>query len=99
MKPVDELFATIIHEQVHKLQHEMTMRLDHPSAHPLTLPERSLVYYWVREEPRVAHYYSRAWNDIKEGRGDAAYRRIGKEYHAFDTEETVVALLRHTFRR
>lgn len=97
--PVEELFATIIHEQIHKLQHEMTMRLEFASSHPLTLAERSLVYYWVREEPRVRHYYTRAWNDIKEGRGDAAYRRIGKEYHAFDTEETVVAYLKQAFGR
>lgn len=97
--PVEELFATVIHEQIHKLQHEMTMRLEFASSHPLTLAERSLVYYWVREEPRVRHYYTRAWNDIKEGRGDAAYRRIGKEYHAFDTEETVVAHLKQAFGR
>lgn len=97
--PVEELFATIIHEQVHKLQHEMTLRLDFASIHPLSLDERSLVYYWLREEDRLRHYYTRAWNDIKEGRGDAAYRRIGKEYHAFDTEETVVAHLKRTFGR
>lgn len=97
--PVEELFATIIHEQVHKLQHEMTLRLDFASLHPLSLDERSLVYYWLREEDRLRHYYTRAWNDIKEGRGDAAYRRIGKEYHAFDTEETVVAHLKRTFGR
>jgi hypothetical protein len=98
-EPVEELFATVIHEQVHKLQHELTLRLDFASTHPLTLAERSLAYYWVREEPRVRHHYTRAWNDIKEGRGDAAYRRIGKEYHAFDTEETVVAHLKRTFGR
>ncbi|MFN3431002.1 MAG: hypothetical protein ACK46X_13740, partial [Candidatus Sericytochromatia bacterium] len=66
---VEELFATVIHEQIHKLQHEMTLRLDFATSHPLSLPERSLAYYWVREEPRVSHYYTRAWNDIKEGRG------------------------------
>jgi hypothetical protein len=97
--PVEELFATIIHEQVHKLQHEMTLRLDFASIHPLSLNERSLVYYWQREEGRLRHYYTRAWNDIKEGRGDAVYRRIGKEYHAFDTEEMVVAHLKRTFGR
>jgi hypothetical protein len=96
---VEELFATVIHEQIHKLQHEMTLRLDFATSHPLSLPERSLVYYWVREEPRVSHYYTRAWNDIKEGRGDAVYRRIGKEYHAFDTEEAVVAQLKRAFGR
>lgn len=97
--PVEELFATIIHEQTHKLQHEMALRLDFASTFPLSLSERSLVYYWEREEGRLRHYYTRAWNDIKEGRGDAAYRRIGKEYHAFDTEETVVAHLKRSFGR
>jgi hypothetical protein len=91
--PIEECFATIIHEQIHKLQHEMILRLDFPSHQPLSLEERALAYYWVREQPRVKHFYTRAWNDIKEGRGDAAYRRIGKEYHAFDTEEYVVSHL------
>lgn len=87
--PVTELFATVVHEQIHKLQHEMTLRLDFPSPWPLSLEERALAYYWIRERPKQVVGYSRS----------PAYRDLGVEAHAFDTEEFVVAALRRAFRR
>ncbi|MDB5095643.1 MAG: hypothetical protein JWM80_64 [Cyanobacteria bacterium RYN_339] len=90
---VREVFATIIHEQVHALQHDMQRRLFRPAGRPLTHGERALAYYWQREDRIIRGLYAKAMADIAKGRGDAAYRRIAKEHHAFETEEFVVRRL------
>lgn len=96
--PPEEMFDTIVHEQIHKLQHEMTLRLRFPSQFPLSLEERSLALYWEREQPRIAALYARGIHDARTGRGDANYRRIGVEYHAYDTGEALAAALVQAFK-
>ncbi|HEY9722569.1 MAG TPA: hypothetical protein V6D47_11160 [Oscillatoriaceae cyanobacterium] len=95
--PPGEMFDLIVHEQIHKLQHEMDLRLRHPSKFPLSLEERSLALYWQREAPRISAMYARGLNDISQGRHDANYRRIGIEYHAYDTGEAVADHLARAF--
>lgn len=77
------VLSTIVHEQVHKLQHEMYLRTHWPSSHPLTLEERAVVYYWVREEPRYRQMAAAGIAATLVGEGQATYRRIGREHHAY----------------
>lgn len=88
---VREVFATIVHEQVHALQHDLQRRLYRPA--PMTHGQRALAYYWQREDRVIRGLYAKAMADLAAGKGDAAYRRIAKEYHAFETEEFVVRKL------
>lgn len=92
-QPVAGVFNSIVHEQIHCLQQMMMLRIDWPSAHPLTLPERALAYYWRREEPRYARRMAEAFADMREGRGSGAYRRIPVEYHAFWTGDHIESVL------
>jgi hypothetical protein len=98
-QPAREMVATIVHEQIHKLQDEMVWRLDHRCTQPLTHDERALALYWLREEKVLKHLYAKGFSDMAAGKGDAVYRRIGKEHHAFDTEEYVVPMLEKFFER
>lgn len=95
--PVQETFATIIHEQIHKLQYEMMWRLDHPGVKALTLDERYLVYYWIRCELNGRR--ERAYHDLYVNGKVALYRALPIEYHAFDTEESIIPLLNRAYER
>jgi hypothetical protein len=88
---VREVFATIVHEQVHALQHDIQRRVFR--RQPMTHAERALAYYWIREDRVIRRLYAKALADLAAGKGDGAYRRIAKEYHAFETEEFVVRRL------
>jgi hypothetical protein len=97
-QPAREMVATIVHEQIHKLQDELCWRLDNRCSQPLSLDERALALYWLREERVIKQLYAKGMADIAAGRGDGVYRRIGKEHHAFDTEEYVVPTVENSFR-
>ena len=86
-EPVGEVVDTLIHEQIHRLQHAMTEALAVPGRRALSPAEVCLARYWEREEPLAQTFYTRALGpeDVE------AYRRLGKEYHAFDTAEDVTA--------
>jgi hypothetical protein len=85
----EDALSLVVHEQVHKLQHELSLRTHWPSKFPLSLKERVLVAYWVREEPKYRAEAAAAL--AKGGAGDAAYRRIAREYHAYDVGDRVAA--------
>lgn len=94
-EPVGEVFDTIVHEQIHRLQHRMTEGLTPRGRRRLTDDEARLALYWEREEPLAQAFYRRAI----EAADMPAYRRLGKEYHAFDTGEYVSAHLLRAFWR
>lgn len=94
-EPVGEVFDTIVHEQIHRLQHRMTEGLTPRGRRRLSEDEARLALYWEREEPLAQAFYRR---DI-EPADMPAYRRLGKEYHAFDTGEYVSAHLLRAFWR
>lgn len=83
--PVGEVFDTIVHEQVHCLQHALSEALAEPARRALSPMEARLAAYWLCEEPRAQAFYGRAIT----AELLPAYRRLGKEYHAFDTAEYV----------
>lgn len=93
--PVGEAFDTIVHEQIHCLQHALSEALAEPSGRALTRNEARLAAYWLREEPRAQAFYGRAITaDLL-----PAYRRLGKEYHAFDTAEYVTHFVLGSYGR
>lgn len=93
--PLGEAFDTIVHEQIHCLQHALSEALAEPSARALTRMEARLAAYWLREEPRAQTFYGRAIT----AELLPAYRRLGKEYHAFDTAEYVTHFVLGSYGR
>jgi hypothetical protein len=93
--PVGEVFDTIVHEQVHCLQHALGEALTEPGRCALTPMEARLAAYWLREEPRAQAFYGRAIT----AELLPAYRRLGKEYHAFDTAEYVTHVVLDSYGR
>jgi hypothetical protein len=94
-EPVGEVFDTIVHEQIHRLQHRMTEALTPRGRRRMTDDEARLALYWEREEPLAQAFYRQPPEDADM----PAYRRLGKEYHAFDTGEYVSAQLLRAFWR
>lgn len=71
---------TIVHEQMHRLQHLLIQRLLY-APRKLALAERSLATYWHSE------------GTAQPGEDFAAYRYNGREYHADQTAKEFIRLL------
>ena len=98
--PIADVVDTIVHEQLHCLQHHMTEGLGAHGRRRMTADEVRLARYWLEEEPRAQAFYARA-NSGRPLSPDEhlAYRQLGKEYHAYDTAEYVARRLAGAFRR
>lgn len=94
-EPIGEVFDTIVHEQMHRFQHTLTLGLSAPGGRALTGQEARLAAYWLLEEPLAQSFYGRAITPELL----PAYRRLGKEYHAFDTAEYVTHAVLGSYRR
>ncbi len=88
-RPFKSLLETVVHEQIHRLQHSLTCRLNQAMTDPLPKNLHSLVLYWLRDEPnRKTGYLSAARSSPEESK--RILRSLAMEYHAYERSEYVI---------
>lgn len=90
--PAKTFVETVLHEQVHRLQHALTSQLNDPTR-SLEPMERGLVLYWLRQEPERQKGYAAAARQSNPAVAKERYRALAVEYHAYSTSERIAGRL------
>lgn len=85
------VLETMVHEQLHRLQHSLICRLNQTMTAPLPENLHPLVLFWLRDEPNRQAGYQAAARNPREAR--AILRGIAVEYQAYERSEYVLGKL------